>query len=92
MNFLSATSICSFFDKDITFSNTKIAEEEENHSSSKKNNQPSEEEEYHYLSSFNFYHATNSHNSKNYFFIETNHSIKDDLVIKIPSPPPEHKL
>lgn len=89
MNFLSAPSISTLFDVDLPISNLNLAEEEENHSSSKKKTNPPQEEETHYFLSFRTPSIFSENSRGNYFIIQSENTIKDDLVLKIPDPPPE---
>ena len=88
MSFMSAPTISAVLDMNLPVSGLSISEEEETHSSNKKNNPISEEEELKYLSGFFTPFFNTESNYVNQFGIETIHSINDDLVLKIPSPPP----
>lgn len=92
--FLFAPTLSYAFDKD-TQNIVVMAEEEENsQSKSKGNNNINEEEEkeVHYYTFENFRGIT----LKNKGVIKSpstnNFTLKDELVFKIPSPPPEQKL
>nr|WP_297307605.1 hypothetical protein [uncultured Flavobacterium sp.] len=88
VNFISAPTLALVTDislPTISFSTP----EEETHSSNSNLNSFSEEEDLKFLSLFftPFYNTDAVY--KNEFLIETKLSINDDLVLKIPSPPPE---
>lgn len=89
MNFLSAPTVASVLDIDLPTSGFSMSEEEENHSQTKKNNPVTEEEELKYLSLYFTPFFNSDSKYTNEFHAETKHSINDDLVLKIPSPPPE---
>lgn len=86
---MSAPTISSVLDIDLPISGLTMSEEEESHSSNKKNNPISEEEDLKYLSLYFTPFFNSESNYMNEFLMETIHSINDDLVLKIPSPPPE---
>ncbi|WLD23133.1 hypothetical protein NU10_10500 [Flavobacterium dauae] len=94
--FLFAPTITFALNKDINPSVFAINEEEETHSKTKKgnNNNINEEEEkevqYHF---FHNYHKIVSNAVIAYLNLNfSKHAIKDDLVFKIPLPPPEQNL
>lgn len=89
INFMSAPTIAAVLGIDLPTFGFSLSEEEENHSSTKKNNPISEEEDLKYISPLftTFFNLETDYS--NAFLIETIHSIKDDLVLKIPSPPPD---
>lgn|SRR5690606_30155202 len=95
--FLFAPTITYALNKDVVNSSLAINEEEEVPTKTKSkasNNNINEEEEkevqYHF---FNNCHKIVSNASiANSNLILLNHSIKDDLVFKIPLPPPEQNL
>lgn len=89
MNFMSAPTISSLLDIDLPMAGLTMSEEEETHSSKKKNNPITEEEDLKYLSLYFTPFFKTKSNYMNEFLMETIHSINDDLVLKIPSPPPE---
>ena len=84
---MSAPTIASVFDIDLPTSGFSLSEEEENHTSGKKNNYS--EEDVKFISNYNIPIFNTESTYVNEFVVETVHSINDDLVIKIPSPPPE---
>jgi len=94
--FLFAPTITFAFNKSVNVSTIAINEEEETHSKTKKgnNNNINEEEEkevqYHF---FHNYHKIASNAVIAYSNLNfSKHTIKDDLVFKIPLPPPEQNL
>lgn len=89
MNFLSAPTVTSVLDIDLPTAGFSMSEEEETHSSTKKNNPISEEEELKYFSEYFTPFFNTETKYMNEFLMETIHSINDNLVLKIPSPPPE---
>jgi len=89
MNFLSAPTISAVFDLDLPTANLNFSEEEETHSSAKKNIPLAEEEDLKFLSNFYLPFLIGELTYQNNFMMESIHSINDDLVLKIPSPPPE---
>lgn len=94
--FLFAPTVTYAIDADVDTLSIIVNEEEENNSKTKtkNNNSVAEEEEkevnYYTFEKFRYLKT----NSFGYYFQRsvTNHTLKDDLVFKIPSPPPEHKL
>lgn len=92
--FLFAPTISFALNKDINTASLVLAEEEENHSKTKKNNNNlnEEEKEVHYSFVNQFNNILLKNRSTGLKPAITNHSIKDDLVFKIPLPPPEQNL
>lgn len=95
--FLFAPTITYALNKDVVNSSLIINEEEEVPTKTKSkasNNNINEEEEkevqYHFFNNFNRLIRNTAIASSNLTFL--NHSIKDDLVFKIPLPPPEQNL
>ena len=89
MNFMSAPTVSAVLDIDLPTAGLTMSEEEETHSSSKKNNPISEEEDLKYLSLYFTPFFNTDSKYMNEFVMQTIHSINDDLVLKIPSPPPD---
>ena len=94
--FLFAPTVSYALGKDINTYSLILNEEEETHSKTKNkaNNNINEEEEkevqYHFFNNFNKLLSNNSLILLSLIYL--NDSIKDDLVFKIPLPPPEQKL
>lgn len=93
--FLFAPTISYAIDKDLIKENIVLTEEEESHSKSKKgNNNLSEEEEneVHYSLLSQFRNIISKSGLNNFYLAMNDFSIEDDLVFKIPLPPPENQL
>lgn len=89
MNFMSAPTVAAVLDIDLPTSSVSMSEEEETHKTNKKGNSFSEEEDSKYLSNFFTQFSDTESKHLNEFATVTIYSISDDLVLKIPSPPPE---
>lgn len=93
--FLFAPTLSFALNKDLNTAMIIVAEEEENHSKTKSpNNNLSEEEEkeVHYNFSNPFENILTKNGLWSNELICCNHTIKDNLVFKIPLPPPEQHL
>lgn len=93
--FLIAPTVSFAFNKDIDTYSLILNEEEESHSKTKsQNNNFSEEEEkevqYHFFHNLKYLSTKITQANKNLNSLK--HTIKDDLVFKIPLPPPEPQL